>query len=182
MLDSISNVFVLCTGRCGSVTFAKACSHLDNFTTGHESRAKVTGSKRVDYPRQHIEVDNRLAWFLGYLQERYGKHAFYVHLTRDRDQVAHSFNRRWHMRSSIMRAYCDSICMTSPADPLEACYGYVDAVTSNIRAFLRDKPRVMEFELSDYASAFPTFIEWIKATGNVAGAMDQWEIKHNRGR
>lgn len=40
------------------------------------------------YPPRHIEVDNRLAWFLGYLQEHHGHEAYYVHLTRDRDAVA----------------------------------------------------------------------------------------------
>ncbi|MBB1059035.1 hypothetical protein [Marilutibacter spongiae] len=175
----IQNVFVLCTGRCGSVTFAKAVGHINNFTVGHESRARLMGADRAHYPLRHIEVDNRLAWFLGYLEERYGNDAFYVHLKRDRDAVAQSFNRRWHMRSSIMRAYCEAICMTSPKDPLEACYGYIDAVTSNIDAFLKDKTHVMPFEMEQHARDFPEFLQLIGAEGNLQAATALWEKKHN---
>ena len=35
-----TNVFVLGTGRCGTVTFSAACGHFDNFTAGHESRRR----------------------------------------------------------------------------------------------------------------------------------------------
>jgi len=174
------NVFVLCTGRCGSVTFAKGCSHLTNFTIGHESRLKQTGRDRVAYPSRHIEVDNRLAWFLGYLEERYGDQAFYVHLTRDRDAVAASFNRRWHMRGSIMRGYCDHICMAPVKDPLAACYGYVDTVTANITAFLRDKSRVMRCRMEEHARDFPAFLDWIGAEGDLDAAMAEWSTPHNQ--
>ncbi|GGA66833.1 hypothetical protein GCM10011521_01190 [Arenimonas soli] len=34
------NVFVLCTGRCGSVSFARASAYLTNYTAGQESRDK----------------------------------------------------------------------------------------------------------------------------------------------
>lgn len=174
------NVFVLCTGRCGSVTFANACRHLTNFTVGHESRVQMSGSNRVSYPVQHIEIDNRLSWFLGYLQESYGDDAHYVHLTRDRDAVARSFNRRWHMRSSIMRGYCEYICATSPKDPLDACYGYVDAVTSNIRAFLSDKPNVFCMQMEQHDDSFPKFLAWIGAEGDLDASLKEWSTRHNR--
>ena len=174
------NVFVLCTGRCGSVTFSRACSHITNFTAGHESRSKLPGPDRVTYPRQHIEVDNRLSWFLGRLEQRYGDNARYVHLTRDRKQVGGSFNRRWHLRTSIMRAYAEQICMVSPKDPLEICYDYVDTVTANINAFLRDKTHAMAFAMEDHADAFPAFWRWIGAEGNLDSARKEWAIAHNR--
>lgn len=178
---SPSNVFVLSTGRCGSLTFSKACRHLDNFSVGHETRAKLTGRDRIDYPSGHIEIDNRLSWFLGDLQQRYGDNAYYIHLTRDRDAVANSFNKRWHHRTSIVRGYCEYICMTSPKDPLGACYDYIDAVTSNIAAFLRDKSRVMTFRMEDHATEFPVFLNWIGAEGNIQRACDEWATAHNQG-
>ncbi|MFM8634352.1 MAG: hypothetical protein ACKOEX_06015, partial [Planctomycetia bacterium] len=70
------HVFVLCTGRCGSVTFAKACGHFRNYSTGHETN-RAPGPARLAYPDGHIEIDNRLAWFLGGLEERYGDDALY---------------------------------------------------------------------------------------------------------
>ncbi len=162
------------------MTFAKACGHIRNFTTGHESRVRSPGMERVAYPAGHIEVDNRLSWFLGYLQKRYGSEAYYVHLTRDRDAVAESFNKRWHLRSSIMRAYAEQICMTSPKDPLAACYDYVDTVTSNIEAFLRDKPNVFNMRMEEHAHAFPAFLRWIDADVDPDASAREWLVQHNR--
>jgi hypothetical protein len=88
------NVFVLCTGRCGSVTFSKACGHITNFTSGHESRRKVWGAARFAYSDNHIETDNRLAWLLGRLDAAHGRDARYVWLTRNEDDVVESFVRK----------------------------------------------------------------------------------------
>ena len=71
-------VFVLSPQRCGSVTFSAACSHIKNFTSGHETREKL----EVQYPDNHIEVDNRLAFFLGRIEKNYGDNAYYVFLKR----------------------------------------------------------------------------------------------------
>ena len=97
------NVFVLCTGRCGSTTFARACSHIENFGVAHESRCAQLGDSRFAYPENHIEVDNRLSWLLGRLDRAYGDDAFYVHLRRPDQQVAASFLNRY--RGGIIRAY-----------------------------------------------------------------------------
>lgn len=174
------NVFVLCTGRCGSVTFAKACSHISNYSSAHESRVKQPGTRRVAYPTNHIEVDNRLSWFLGRLEESYGDGAHYIHLTRDAEATALSFNRRWHMRGSIMRAYAEQICMTSPSDPLAMCRDYVDTVNSNIRAFLKAKPNVMSFAMESATAQFPQFWEWIHAQGDLKAALTEWDTAYNR--
>jgi len=61
-------VFILCTGRTGSVTIMKACEHIKNFTSGHESLSKKFGNERFEYADNHIEGDNRLSWHLGELQ------------------------------------------------------------------------------------------------------------------
>ena len=82
------NVFVLCTGRCGSTTFDRACRHMTNWTAGHETRSHLTGPDRFAYPPRHIEADNRLSWMLGRLEQAYGADAAYVHLTRDAEAVA----------------------------------------------------------------------------------------------
>src|SRR5664279_6422416 len=87
------NVFVLTTGRAGSESFIAACKHLTNYTAGHESQVSRLGPDRIQYPDRHIEADNRLAWFLGRLEERYGDEAFYVHLVRDRAATAASLVR-----------------------------------------------------------------------------------------
>ncbi len=85
------NVFILNTGRCGSYTFHEACSHIKNFTSGHESRSTILGPNRLDYPENHIESDNRLSWLLGRLDKKYGDNAYYVHLLRNEKDLVYSF-------------------------------------------------------------------------------------------
>lgn len=173
------NIFVLCTGRCGSVTFAKACSHVTNYTAGHETRAKLTGSDRLKYPARHIEVDNRLSWFLGRLDDRFGDDAFYVHLWRDPVRVAESMNRRWHLRNGIIRGYADNICAAPVRDPLATCQDYVETVTANIRLFLKDKSRKFDFNLDDAPVAWPAFWREISAEGDFNAASSEFSVIHN---
>ena len=78
------NVFILNTGRCGSSTFIKACHHITNYTSGHETMSSQVLDARLGYSENHIEADNRLSWFLGRLDQKFGSEAFYVHLSRDK--------------------------------------------------------------------------------------------------
>ena len=174
------NVFVLCTGRCGSTTFAKACSHITNYTASHESRIGAAGITRLDYPPNHIEVDNRLSWFLGRLNERFGNSAFYVHLTRNPDQVAESFRARWD--SGIMQAYRTGISPTTqnPAiEPIALAGDLVRTVNSNIDLFLRDKTLKMTMQLENLKDQFPAFFERIGAQGDLNLALDELDIRYN---
>lgn len=174
------NVFVLCTGRCGSVTFIRASEHIRNYSAAHESRTGRLGADRFDYPPQHIEADNRLSWLLGRLDRAYGDKAFYVHLRRDPEQVARSFVKR--IDRGIMRAYRrGGILMDLPADadPLRTALDYCETVEANIEAFLRDKPLRMDFDLRDAAEAFPRFCERIGADVDLGLALAEFEVRHN---
>jgi hypothetical protein len=183
------NVFVLCTGRCGSMTWAKACSHITNYTSAHESRCRALGGKRLAYPDNHIEVDMRLSWFLGRLERKYGKKALYVHLTRDTKEVAESFVNRF--QQGIMMAYRGILCDTHPtacgvcplyptmADPLAVATDYVHNVNANIRAFLRGKPNRMGARLETIADDFRRFWEWIGAEGDLDAALEETQTHWN---
>lgn len=176
------NVFVLCTGRCGSVTFTKAVKHITNFTAAHESRASMVGEERLAYPPRHIEVDNRLSWLLGRMDQTYGDSARYVHLTRDPEATAASFTKR--ERFGIFKAYRTGIIKKKgwrkkPATTLDVSRDLVDTVTQNIEIFLRDKPHVMRFRLEDAASDFPKFWDWIGATGDLAAAQTEFLRNYN---
>lgn len=87
-------MFVLSTGRCGSTTVTRAFRQAANYTSGHETRAGCI-TDRLAYPDDHIESDNRLVWFLGGLEARFGDRAHWIHLTRDPDEVVDSHVRRW---------------------------------------------------------------------------------------
>lgn len=180
---ALSNVFVLGTGRCGSLTFIRACEHLSNFTAGHETRAGVIGTERFNYPDNHIEADNRLAWFLGGLADSFSDdQTLYVHLRRDRDATAASFLKRWDSsyRSSIIRAFRHGIVMRDSDwdDPRAVCEAYVDTVTQNIDAFLRGR-NATTIWLESAAERFTSFLERIGAIGDVGAAIGEWETPHN---
>ncbi len=174
------NVFVLCTGRSGSLTFSRAASHISNYTVGHESNSKLVGDARLAYPANHIEVDNRLTWILGRLDETFGPNAFYVHLTRNSEATARSFNKRWHLKEGIIAAYRDAILMGAEAEPMAVCADYVETVSSNIQAFLKDKPNTIEFEVECAQQHWPVFWKRIGATGDLQASLDEWKINHNR--
>lgn len=172
------NIFVLSTGRCGSATFARACSHITNYTSAHESRWGLVGDARLTYPAHHIEVDNRLSWMLGRLHERYGDDAFYVHLLRDDEFVAASYHRRWLQDFAVVRGYNQDILCRKTRD-LEACLDYCQTVNANIRQFLRDKPRQMTMHLNEAPTAFREFWNAIGAEGELQAALSTWMEKHN---
>ncbi len=176
------NVFVLCTGRSGSVTFIKACANIENFSAAHESLSHALGARRLAYPANHIEADNRLSWILGRLDEAYGDNACYVHLQRDLLETARSFQARYDR--GIIQAYRTQIIMGGEGlnpglDSIDFCIDYCRTVDANIRAFLKDKTRKMNFSLERAKSDFPTFWEWIGATGNFDAAMSAWDVRHN---
>lgn len=173
------NVFVLCTGRCGSMTFIQACSHISNFSAAHESLIGKLGEARFAYPGNHIEADNRLSWLLGRLDAHFGRDAFYVHLARDREKTAESFAKR--VDKGIMKAYQRPgilMGLRNP-DPMALALDYVDTVTANITLFLRDKPNQMRFDLESAVTSFPEFCRRIGATPDMSQALQEFTIRHN---
>lgn len=176
------NVFVLCTGRCGSLTFIKACRHITNFTSGHESRTGRVGTERLVYPANHIEADNRLSWLLGRLEKQYGETALYVHLTRNAQATARSFARRY--ATGIIAAYRKDILIdvAPDTDPLAVSLDYCDTVTANIESFLKDKPRVMTFALEHAKEHFRGFWSLIGAAGDLQAALAEFDTAYNASR
>ena len=174
------NVFILCTGRCGSTTFIRACSHISNYSSAHESRSALLGPARMQYPAQHIEADNRLSWLLGRLDREYGDDAYYVHLTRDTRETAFSYANRHG--SGIINAYRGKgIIMGLPdgTDTMSIAIDYCDTVNTNIEFFLKDKTRVMRFELEHAKETFPSFCSWIGAQVTMESALAEFDTRHN---
>ncbi|MEM9387801.1 MAG: hypothetical protein AAGA68_22295 [Pseudomonadota bacterium] len=169
-------VFVLCTGRCGSLTFAHACERsIDNYTSGHETRLAQAGAQRLAYAPGHIEVDNRLSFFLGRLHERFGDAACYVHLQRDRHATARSYARRRAL-GFLLHAWTRGVYVGLDDRPdFEAmALDLVDTVNGNIRHFLRDKAHHLKVHLENATEDFRRFRERIGAVGAEALGDDAW--------
>lgn len=173
------NIFILNTGRCGSTTFIKACQHINNYSSAHESRVTLIGEQRLNYPENHIEADNRLSWILGRLDSIYGDTAFYVHLSRDKNKTAESFIKRTEF--GIMKAYREGILMQEQEnDPtLELAQDYIDTVESNIALFLKDKTNTLKFSLENAEQDFTKFWQAISAEGDFDAAIAEWKTSYN---
>ena len=157
---------------------------MTNYTAAHESRVHLIGPTRLDYPDQHIESDNRLSWFLGGLDLKYGDEPFYVHLLRDKEQVCRSFMHRWSYYANIMKAFSHGVVMYKPGKMTpEIKYRfagfYYDTVNDNIASFLRHKPFTMTMHLETIERDFAVFWERIGAAGDIDAALAQLRIKHN---
>lgn len=175
------------------MTFAKACEAITNYSVAHESR--VGELDRLAYPDNHIEVDNRLAWFLGLLRERYPS-ACYVQLLRDRDAVVRSYTRRlsdnWPARRKLLDglrrargfyraglpdAFAHGILhrrtRLEPSEEELAMRLMVDTVNANIRLL-----RPATVTLEDPAT-FRAFWGRIGAEGDLERALVVFGQRHN---
>ncbi len=174
------NIFILNTGRCGSMTFIKACQHISNFSSSHESRCDRLGDDRLAYPDNHIEADNRLCWFLGKLDTQYGNDAAYVHLMRNKNDTASSYAKRL-FPGGIIPAYRKGILQHFPDDipDLDVSLDYCDTVNSNIEHFLKDKTRKMVFHLENAKQDFEQFWDFIGAEGDLEAALAVFNTAYN---
>lgn len=144
----------------------------------------MIGAGRFDYPKNHIEVDNRLIWQFGRLEEQFGDRAFYVYLTRDPEKIAQSYNKRWASPYSIMRAFGLGIVpkATVKSKRIDIARDYVDVLDKNVRSFLRDKSNVMEIDIDEALERFPEFWNWIGAEGDLNAALSVLGQKQNQNR
>jgi hypothetical protein len=176
------NVFVLTTGRSGSLTFAEACRHASNFSTGHETRVGLVGAARLAYPDRHIEIDNRLAWFTGRLEAAFGDSAYYVHLRRDDEATAASHVKRWN--KPAVRSYRNGILwdVDPEIDRMDLARDLNLTMNSNIELFLRTKSKTMRIDIERAAEVFPDFWQAVGAEGDLSAALAEFETRHHEGK
>jgi hypothetical protein len=174
------NVFVLCTGRCGSTTFARACRHMTNYVVGHESRVGKVGEDRLAFPHNHIEADHHLAFFLGRLDEVFGDEAFYVHLTRDLTATANSWAKRFVI-SPMMSSYRRGMIGSEAVSRRDAAMEMVETASANIRHFLKDKTQVARVRIERAEEDFPPFWDLVGAEGSLEDAIAELRVRHNEG-
>lgn len=181
-MAAFSRVFVLCSGRCGSVTLAKALGQASNFTVGHETHMATAGPARLAYPAQHIEIDNRLAFMLGRLHATYGDAPLYVHLTRDPAACAESYAKRF-FPGLLLFAWARGIHVGMP-DTLDLpmlARDLVDNMNANIRDFITHRPHVAHIRVEHFAEDVSALWNRIGAEGDLAAALQCLASRHNQG-
>jgi hypothetical protein len=182
------NVFVLCTGRNGSTSFIKACEYIENYTAKHQSRCFEMADERINFEDNHIESDNRLSWFLGKLDHKYGDTAYYVHLKRNPEASAKSFVKKFGTGMTaafypglITRNinFEDDMRQVKEETQHELCLDMIDTINLNIELFLKDKSKKITIDLENVKDGFETFWNEIGADGDLSGALASWDIRHN---
>jgi hypothetical protein len=169
------NVFVTGTGRCGSVSFWRACQHITNYTAFHESPCGL-----LSYPDLHIEVNPQLRYVIEIVARRHPD-AKWVHLVRDREQTAASLARldggNW------LRSFCPFMNTVMPCgDPIERARRVYDIITAQIDASLAASVPAenrMEVHLSSIGEDWPKFWQWIGAAGDLESSLKSWETPYN---
>lgn len=168
-------VFVLSTGRSGTLTISRAFAHADNYTTDHE------GLFPHYVPAGYLSSDSRWVWLLGYLHETYPD-ARYIHLLRDRGAVALSFARRCSVPGEAPGAWRFGVHLLNDrvvaADPVAGAAHLWDIINANVRTFLEGRPhRVVWIE--QLAEAMPELWAWLGATGDLDAAVAEAAVRHN---
>jgi len=180
------NVFVVGTGRCGTTTFSKACSHITNYTSGHESHAGTIDFSYIHFPDQHIEVDPHLTWMLGLLIQKYPD-ALFVHLFRNRNDVVASWFRRGvdaHRGAApLLDVMCQTNCQTMSRTTYRRALGFLyDMVCANIEGILRNATNSMSIRIDRAPNDFLAFWDRIGAEGNLVEATAEFELRYNATR
>ena len=168
-------VFVTGTGRCGSVCFKSACSHMTNYTVAHESRSGL-----LCYPDNHIEVNPQLRLFIPAIARRYPD-ARWVHLVRDREATARSLARldkgEWIARYAS--AYGSLMPTDDRVDWARRVYdGWVDAIDAMLTACVPAEQRET-LRLESIKQAWPGWWRSIGAQGDYCKSADEWDTPKN---
>jgi len=129
-------------------------------------------------------VDNKLSWMLGQLDALYGKDTYYVHLTRNREDVVNSWNRLWNHSFSNIRFFAEGVLSNVPdllSDNEKRVISeqHYDAVNANIELFLKNKQRSITIQFEDADKGFRLFWEEIGAEGDLEAALAEFKVKHN---
>ncbi len=169
-------VFVVGTGRCGSVTFYQACSHMTNFSSGHETLAtQKIGC--LNYPDDHIECSPPLLLSAPALIKAYPD-AKWIHLVRERESCIKSLEGQ--VAESLKR-FAGQWWLRQKPEPKSAAPVFYDTCIGLAEALLpRDRMLVVQME-----SAYQSWEEvwaFLGAQGNFEASRNEWLKKYNSGK
>jgi hypothetical protein len=170
-------IFVIGTGRCGTVTFSKACQHITNYTSGHETTGRLPIKEKLTYPDNHIEIDPSLSYFIPLLREKYPD-ALFVHLQRERESCVDSLMKRQSLYSYAgfhLRAH-HTECSKNMRLIAEI---YYDNTNELIKKILNENRIFIPLEMIDICFSLDFWVV-IEAEGNKEKALSELEIKYNK--
>lgn len=167
-------IFVTGTGRCGTVTFSKACSHIENFSSGHETYStKLFELDKSLITDNRIEVDPHFSQFLPLITKLYPD-ARWVHLIREKEPCVKSLSK-----TTGLGYYIKFASMSKSENDREVVANvFYDMVNDNIAKWIKDMDyRIMHLERLH--EEWSGFWNWIGAKGNLNDSLAELSIKHN---
>lgn len=168
-------VFVVGTGRCGTVTFSKACSHINNFVSGHETYSKnFSNFDKLLIPDNRIEVDPHFAHVLPLAIEKYPD-AKWVHLIRERKACVESI-----AKTNGIKHYAKFATMSVSDDMHEISDTFYRVINANIDMWLKNT-NSMKIYLENIVQEWSVFWNFIGAKGDMKASIDELSKKYNNG-
>ena len=172
-------VFVVGTGRCGTVTYSKACRHISNYTHGHESRMGEIADNRLDYPPRHIEVDNRLSWYIPRIL-RLGWDVLFINLIRDIEETVNSFIKRH--KSPALIGWSIGVLYRggnwTDGAPRSVARDYVETIRAWVEHALRDVNSIT-IDIAEPEYGFREMCRRIDAEVDMEVALSEFKVRYN---
>lgn len=168
-------VFVVGTGRCGTVSFSVACRYITNYTSGHE-----TISHELVYPDQHIEVNPHFHARLHTLIHKYPD-ARWVHLIRKRDTCVESLASMddGEVMMSLGRLYPSIYPAHDALTIASSFYHDINLRINRALCAMISPDRRMAMHLETIKYQWQSFWHWIQAKGNYDESLASWDTPHN---
>ena len=141
------NVFIISPGRTATTSLSHTFSHLNQHTSGHETRTKFLGDDRVKFDENHVECDNRLAWFMPRLTAKYNQTGLLIIVRRDVQKIAKSYDKRWY-KINITKAYSQGILMRDlEENSVEVCADFATNIYEQLDFAAGSWTHVVELDL-----------------------------------
>lgn len=143
------NIFIISPGRTATTHLASVFDGVSGFTSLHESRVEHLDLKeRLSFPINHIEADNRLIWFLQFLEDIYAETSCLVIVKRDTKKIVDSYSKRW-FKTNILRAWTQGIHMLDiDVHSTQAVESYVDFCYKSLSLSIPKWKYIIEIDIS----------------------------------
>lgn len=176
----MKNIFIISPGRTATYAMSKAFSNVSDYTCAHESRVGFFNDQRINYPDNHIELDNRLSFYLPQLTRKYSKkNSLLVIVNRDRNSIAKSYNKRWR-KINIMKAFSQGIHMNDlQSNNIDVCLAYVNYIYETIDYFKPQWDNVLEIEFSDLNFGIEQILKKINKINDLENVLEEMKNKSN---
>lgn len=163
-------VFVIGSGRCGTVTFSKAASHCTNFTVGHETKARQIDP--LDYPDNHIEVSSHLTIYWPMILEKYPDCKLVWLYRVDRLACAKSIAQL--QSGKVVRDYCNVFHQQLNPDLIEGALDIYDMMNAHGKT-----SGAFHIELESASSQWKSCWDFMGCEGDFETSLKEWDVKYN---